>query len=310
MPESSELRDQARHYVRGLIAAIGKNPEVQALYVLSSSANTSENVTVFGKDSDFDLAVIVDVPLRSDEWRPDPEDTYTLVADRIPDWVPEFSFYLPVAWGSMEVNVHQLIYQYEADVRTVWNSDKCDAYANKGEPLLDRAGRFGELIALKTREQQHRLGLEEPRLLNRITWDAREIAVKQAHRVGPPSGHVVLSMALEEVIDWVYITNGRLIPNRKWKLFQLRALGMVTEEQEQLLLQVMACAPHSMSDLERRIDVLARLCGSLGIPLDSHSIRRTRKSYQRHKQLLGARAAVYTSRPTPRLIPYVGRVRA
>lgn len=310
MPDSEELRTQARYCVRDLIASMGENPEVQALYVLSSSANTTENVTVFGKDSDFDLAVIVDVPLRSDEWRPNPEDTYALLADRIPAWVPEFSFYLPVPWGQMEVNVHQLVYQYEADVRTVWNSDKCDAYANKGEPLLDRAGRFGELIALKTREQQHRLRLEELHLLNRITWDAREIALKQAGRVGPASGHAVLSMALEEVIDWIYVTHGRLIPNRKWKLFQLRALDMVSEAQEQLLLQAMACAPHSMSDLERRIDDLAHLCGSLGIPLDSHSIQSTRKSYQRHKQLLGARAAVYTAAPTPRLIPHDSRVRA
>lgn len=310
MLQSSELRAQARFCARDLIATIGKNPEVQALYVLSSSANTSENVTVFGKDSDFDLAVVVDVPLRSDEWRPNPEDTYTLLADRVPSWVPEFSFYLSVPWGSMEVNVHQLIYQYEADVRTVWNSDKCDAYANKGEPLLDRAGRFGELIALKTREQQHRLRLEELHLLNRITWDAREIALKQARRVGAASGHVVLSMALEEVIDWIYVTHGRLIPNRKWKLFQLRALDMVTEEQERLLLRAMTCAPHSMDDLERRIDDLARLCGSLGIPLDVQSIQSTRKAYQRHKQLLGARAAVYAASPTPRLIPHDSRARA
>lgn len=307
--ESAELRIQARRSARNLIAAIGKNPEVQALYVLSSSADTSENVTVFGTDSDFDLAVIVDVPLRSDEWRPNPADTYALIADRIPSWVPEFSFYLPVPWGSMEVNVHQLIYQYEADIRTVWNSDKCDAYANKGEPLLDRAGRFAELIAMKTREQQHQLHLAELHILNRITWDARDIALKQARRVGPASGHVVLSMALDEVIDWIYVRHGRLIPNQKWKLYQLRALELVTEEQEQLVLQAMTCAPRSMEDLERRIDALAHLCDSLGIRLDPHTVQRTRKSYQQRKQLLGAHPAEYASSPTPRLVPHDARVR-
>jgi hypothetical protein len=278
--------------------------------VLSSSADTSENVTVFGEDSDFDLAVVLDVPLRSDEWRPKPEQTYALLTDRLPDWVPEFSFYLPVPWGSMEVNVHQLIYQYEADVRTVWNSDKCDAFSNKGEPLLDRAGRFGELIALKTREQQHLQQQESLRLLNRITWDAREIALKQARRVGPPSGHVVLSMALDEVIDWVHITNGRLVPNRKWKLYQLRALGMITEAQEQLVLRTLECDPTSMTDLERRIEDLGRLCGSLGIALDSHNVQLVRKSYQRRKQLLGDRAATYRDAPAPRLVPHGSPVRA
>ncbi|WP_228449732.1 hypothetical protein [Streptomyces alkaliterrae] len=310
MLESKNLKAQARHCARELIAALGGNPEVQALYVLSSSANTNENVTVFGKDSDFDLAVVVDVPMGSDEWRPRPEDTYALLADRIPEWVPEFSFHLPVPWGLMEVNVHQLIYQYEADVRTLWNSDKCDAYLNKGEPLLDRAGRFGELIALKAREEQHRLRLGELHLLNRITWDAAEIARKQAGRVGPASGHAVLSMALEEVIDWVYVSHGRLIPNRKWKLYQLRALGMVTAEQERAVLRVMTCEPDSMRDLERRIDELARLCSNLGIPLDPRSVQDTRKEYQRHKQLLGARAAVYATGPEPRLVPHDSRARA
>ncbi|WP_181785319.1 hypothetical protein [Streptomyces phytophilus] len=310
MTSTTELRAQARRCASNLIAELGKNPEVQALYVLSSSADTSENVTVFGEDSDFDLSVVLDVPLRSDEWRPKPEQTYDLLADRLPAWVPEFSFYLPVPWGRMEVNVHQLVYQYEADVRTVWNSDKCDAYSNKGEPLLDRAGRFGDLIALKTREQQHLQQQERLHLLNRITWDSREIALKQARRVGPSSGHVVLSMALDEVIDWIYITCGRLVPNRKWKLFQLRELGMITEAQEQLVLRVLTCDPHSMADLGRRIDDLEQLCASLGIVLDQQNTQSVRKTYQLSKQLLGERAATYRDSPAPSLVPHPSPVHA
>lgn len=310
MTQPGSLRAQARGHADGLIVSLAQQPEVQALYVLSSSADVPTNVTVFGEDSDFDLAVILDMPLRSDEWRPNPADTYALVADRIPGWVPEFSLYLPVPWGAMEVNVHQLIYQYEADVRTVWNSDKCDAYANKGEPLLDHAGRFGDLIALKAREQHHHLRQNELHLLNRITWDAEEIARKQARRVGPPSGHIVLSLALDEIIDWIYVTHGRLIPNRKWKLYQLGALDMVTSHQGQLVLQALECQPDSMQDLERRIGVLARLCESLGIPMDPSSIRSTRKEYQLHKQLLGHRAASYASTPEPRLTPHASPVPA
>jgi hypothetical protein len=294
------LRAQARYLMRDFIASLADQERVQALYVLSSSADTPTNPTVFGDDSDFDLAVILDVPLRSDEWRPSPEDTYALLADRIPPWVPEFSFHVPVPWGSMEVNVHQLIYQYEADVRTVWNSDTCDAYANKGEVVFDHAGRFGELIAMKVREQQHLLQSHLLHLHNRITWDAREIAVKQARRVGPASGHVVLSLALDEVIDWIYVSHGRLIPNRKWKLHQLSTLHMVTDEQQQLIHEVLACSPQSMPDLERRINALARLCASLGIPVDPKSIRVTRKTYQVRKQLLGGNAVTWTSLPSPR----------
>lgn len=87
--------------------------------------------------------------MAASEWRPSKTDTYRLIADRVPAWMPNFLFHVPVPWGSMEINVHQLIFQYESDPRTVWDSETCDTYLNKCELVFDRDGRFQQLI------QQH-----------------------------------------------------------------------------------------------------------------------------------------------------------
>ncbi|MGW5970343.1 hypothetical protein [Streptomyces sp. NPDC055186] len=299
------LKMQARAAAGGLLDTLKTMPEVQALYVLSSSAFAPRNVTRFSTDSDFDLAVVLDVPLKEDEWRPRPADTYALVRDRLPAWLPEFSFHLPVPWGRMEVNVHQLLFQYEADPRTTWNSDKCDAYGNKGEPLFDREKAFGALISHKTREQLQRLEGETYRLHNRITWDVREIPLRMARRVGVPTGHFVLSGALDEVVDWMYARSGRLLPNMKWKLHSLSALGLINVEQENLLIEAQQCAPLSMVDLERRCEALSTFCRAVGMDLSPKAIAAVRKAYQRaNHHLLGEEASVYADQPSPRFVPF------
>ncbi|MEV7752524.1 hypothetical protein [Streptomyces griseofuscus] len=298
-----DLRTQARAAAGGLLDAITSMPEVQAVYVLSSSAITPRNVTRFSTESDFDLAVVLDVPLKEDEWRPRPADTYALVRDRLPAWIPEFSFTLPVPWGRMEVNVHQLLFPYEADPRTVWNTDKCDAYANKGEPLLDREKAFATLISHKTRQQLQGLENEAQRLHNRITWDVREIPLRMARRVGVPTGHFVLSGALDEVVDWMYARSGRLPPNMKWKLYSLGALGLINCVQEDLLIEAQQCDPLSMVDLERRCDALSDFCLSAGMDLSPGAISAVRRAYQQATHhLLGDQASVFTNRPTPRFV--------
>ncbi|MEU8541918.1 hypothetical protein AB0C52_18340 [Streptomyces sp. NPDC048717] len=301
------MRTQARAAAKGLLNALEARPEVQALYVLSSSAVTPRNVTRFSTDSDFDLAIVLDIPLKEDEWRPRPADTYALVRDRLPAWIPEFSFLLPVPWGHMEVNVHQLLFAYEADSRTLWNSDKCDAYANKGEPLLDRDGAFGALITHKARRLTRSLPEEARRLHNRITWDVREIPLRMARRVGAPTGHFVLSAALDEVVDWMYARAGLLLPNRKWKLHSLGALGLIDSVQQTLLTETQQCDPLSLADLERRCEALEEFCRTIGMDLAPDAIAAVRRAYQQaDHQLLGSGAATFAAAPEPHFVPTRG----
>ncbi|MBP2322642.1 hypothetical protein JOF56_003027 [Kibdelosporangium banguiense] len=277
---------QARAVMQPFLDALAAKPDVQAVLVLSSSACTSANPTHFDEESDFDISLVLDIPMAASEWRPRRSDTYQLLADRIPDWVPNFLFHVPVPWGRMEVNVHQMIYQYEADPRTVWNGDKCDAYLNKREVIADREGRFQQLVDEKARRSLSQLADEHVRLANRLTWDITTMPFRQARRLGSSSGHHILNVAIDEVIDCVYAMSGLLIPNRKWKLAHLVSRSLISIEQAELLQEAIRCDPTSMSDLKRRVRALTAFCQSVdGLATTGPAAARHRRGYYSRIQL-------------------------
>jgi hypothetical protein len=277
---------QARAIMQPFLDTLAAKPDVQAVLVLSSSANTPSNPTTFDEESDFDVSLVLDVPMAASEWRPQRSDTYRLLGDRIPGWVPNFLFSVPVPWGRMEVNVHQMIFQYEADTRTAWDGQKCDAYLNKREVIVDHEGCFEQLIEQKAGRGRAQLVTECIRLANRITWDISEMPLRQARRLGPASGHHVLNTAIEETIDCVYAANGLFIPNRKWKLAQLVTRSLVSAQQAGLLKEAIRCDPTSLPDLERRIQALLTFCRSVdGLEIDGEAALGRRRRFQSTIQL-------------------------
>lgn len=277
--EDNPVLTAARQAMSPLVEDIAGRSEVQAVYVLSSSAVTDANSTRFDEESDFDVAIVLDIPIQTTQWRPRPADTYRLVADRIPNWVPPFLFYASVPWGQMEVNIHQLIYQYETDPRTCWNGEKCDTYVNEGEMVMDQGGAFQELIHAKVHQGNEALAVERRRLANRITWDVCEMPLRQARRLGPEAGHHLLNTAVEEVIDCLYTTHGRFVPSRKWKLAQLSSSGLINSVQKAMLLDAMYCDV-TYTDLERRVRALQRFCKSVGLHIDGPAAAEARAAYQ------------------------------
>ena len=289
-PGDNEMLAQARAAMRPLLHSWMEQSEVLAIYVLSSSAVSPSNLTRFDEESDFDVSLVLDIPMRVTEWRPHPAETYALLADRIPAWVPPFLFHVQVPWGRMEVNVHQLIFQYESDPRTVWKGEKCEVYLAKSEQLMDRDGSFHRLIQDKVEAGRSRLALERDRLANRITWDVREMSRRQARRLGPAAGHYLFNMALDEVVDFVYVDAGIFVPNKKWKIGQLVPRGLLTPEQETLLREAMRC-DLTAADLERRIRALESLCASVGIVTSGSVAEMIRRRFQQRLQLRGARCS-------------------
>jgi hypothetical protein len=283
--DDDEAQALARAAMQPLVNAFAAKPEVQAICLLSSVARCERNLTRFTAASDVDLAIVLDLPMAACEWRPDRAATYRLLADRVPAWVPAFLFYLPMPWGRMEVNIHQQVYQYEADERTVWDGEKCDTYLNKREILFDRDGQWERLIEAKSQRGLRRLAAEHQRLQNRITWDVREMPLRQAQRLGPVSGHYILSKALDEVIDAIFAGAGLFIPNKKWKLSQLSGRGLVDTAQEALLAQALRCEPSSMTDLVRRVEVVEQLCASVGIDVAGPAAMAKRRAFQTRVQL-------------------------
>src|SRR2546421_3302440 len=199
-----EALGEARRVMQPFLDKLAGKPNVQAIYILSSNARTPENPTHFDEESDFDMALVLDVPMDASEWRPWRAATYKIIADRMPGWLPNFMFIVPVPWGTMEVNVHQLVLQYESDSRTIWDGEKCDTYLTKGEKVVDRDGLFEQLIQSKARVGRSQLIIDQTHLANRITWDITELPTRQARRLGPASGHFILNCAIEEVVDCIY----------------------------------------------------------------------------------------------------------
>ncbi|MEU9886969.1 hypothetical protein [Sphaerisporangium sp. NPDC051011] len=276
----------AREAMSPLLAEWTAKPELHALCILSSSAENPDNPTRFDQESDFDVAIVLDVPIRAGEWRPHLDDTCTLIADRIPDWVPEFAFWIQVPWGSMEVNAHQLIYQYECDPRTRWTGEKCDVFLNKSDVLCDRDGSFQALARDKAQAAQAQLVRERDRLANRITWDVREMSLRQARRLGPEAGHFLLNRAVDEVIDCVYATAGLFVPNNKWKLHHLSSRGLIDARQAALLREALRCDPACYADLERRVQALENFCAQAeGLATSGADAQEVRRRYQRTLQL-------------------------
>lgn len=162
--------DTAWHVMRPFLERLAAKPETEAVLVLSSAAGAEDRLP-FDEHSDFDVALVIDVPVDPIQWRANAWETYRLLAELMPTWLPNFAFHVPVPWGRLEVNVHQLIYAYEADARTVWDDGKCEAYAQTGRILFDRHGRMASLIARKAAEQAAGRPARVARLANRLTWD-------------------------------------------------------------------------------------------------------------------------------------------
>lgn len=268
-----------RPYLDGLMA----RPQVQAVYLLSCGA---ERPAPFDECSDFDAAVVLDLPMTPEQWRPQRADTYRLLADQVPEWMPNFLFHVPVPWGHMEVNIHQMVFDHEADPRTRWNDDKCDAYLTKSHMLLDRGDRFAAVIDQKVAQARAALPAEAERLANRLTWDLLEMPLRQARRLGPEHGHYVLGQALDDLVHWLYARSGQFLPNKKWRLQQLHARGLTTPDQQRLLTDALRCDPTSHGDLARRLAVVRRLAASVeGLVLDGPQVLVLRRRYQKRLEV-------------------------
>jgi hypothetical protein len=263
-------RSTLEPFLRQLVA----KQETLAVCLLSNAAATRDRLP-FDEHSDFDVGLVIDVPIDPAEWRPLPFETYRLVEDRIPAWVPNFSFHVPVPWGHMEVNVNQLLYQYEADPRTIWGDGKCEAYGSTAEFLFDRDHRFERLIEEKADTQAATRRRRLTRLANRLDWDIRVLPRRQAARGEIEGAHLIVNEAIEELLELLFLSSGRFIPSLKWRLHVLRERNLLSRQEHDRITAALRCDPTSRADLERRVKVLDNLWASVrarvdGLPRDAY----------------------------------------
>jgi hypothetical protein len=249
--------DAAWRVTRPFLDRLAAKPETEAVLVLSSAAGAEDRLP-FDEHSDFDVALVINVPFDPLEWRADAWETYRLLAERMPTWLPNFAFYVPVPWGRLEVNVHQLVYAYEADARTVWDDGKCEAYAQTARILFDRQGRVATLVARKATEQAAGRPARVARLANRLTWDVATLPRRQAARGEICAAHLIVAHAVDELLEMCFLLAGQFVPAPKWRLLALRRHGLLDAGTLRALEGAIACDPLSSADLERRIAALTR----------------------------------------------------
>jgi hypothetical protein len=297
--QARELRDLALNVMTPFLQRLMAKRECIGVGLLSSTAEVPSRACQFSQQSDFDVSVLIDVPMKGEEWCPDAHETYELLQDRLPAWLPNFLFYVEVPWGQMEVNVHQLVYPYELDDRTVWDDDKSDAYAHKLQLIYDPAGHFRHLVDRKASARRGK-DREIARLANRLTWDVSYGPLKQAARHGSLTGHYMLNVAIEELLDLLYVRDSLPVPNKKWKIAGLEAAGIFGPDQLELLGQAIECCPGDPTDLLRRARALDLLARSIGALVDSDDwVLATRRKFQKYLEprhlTMAERAALLAS---------------
>jgi hypothetical protein len=265
---SDGLITAARSVVDPLVARLASKPEVVGVALLSSIARTGERVT-FDEQSDVDLAVWIDVPMRSDEWRPNPRDTRRLVADRVPPWAGNFSFHLPVLWGAVELNVHQRIYAYDADPRTTWDDSLREAVSYTREIVYDRGGRLSRLIVNKAGFAEGECQERIITLTNRLLWDLHRIPKRMVYRGDTTAGHLMVSFALDEVIELLYLLAGRFPPHRKWRFDGLTRFGLASADELELIRRALLVTALTEDDCLRRIGLVEQLWSGVKVRLPS-----------------------------------------
>lgn len=249
--------------MKPLLLRLAAKPETEAVVVLSNAAGATDRLP-FDERSDFDVGLVLSVPMATGEWRPEPSATYRLVYDRLPAWLPNFSFSVPVSRGAnLEVNVHQLLFEYEADERTAWDDAKCEAYAGTGRVVFDRSGRFEALVRRKARDRNSTSSSRLVRIANRLEWDIEVLPRRQANRGELLAAHYIVTRAVDELVEACFLLAGRFLPNQKWRFFVLRRQGLLSAAEMAQLERALRCDPTSRPDLERRIIILSGLWASI-----------------------------------------------
>jgi hypothetical protein len=254
--------DRARDAAEPFVARLASKPEVEGIVFLSSAARSGDRAT-FDLQSDLDMTVFVRIGMTSADWRSDVREVRRNLADRIPRWMPDFSFYIPVPTGPVEVNLHQRIFDYEADERTVWDEAMREAHAYTAEIVYDRHGEVARLIADKTARDQTADRDRIIRLASRLSWDIRILPQRQLERGDAAAAHLMLNQAVDEIIELLHVLGGRYLPHRKWRMYNLTAHNLASEEEVRLLQQGLVCGELTGHAFHRRLDALEELYASI-----------------------------------------------
>lgn len=216
--------------------------------------------------SDFDLALFISLQLPAELLELAPLTFQRAVQPYLPNWLPNFKFVYPgldplgeANAPALQINIHQLVLEYEEHPSRVWPADRREAFAHTCDVVYDPRGRIALLRASKA--------VPPPvELARRINDNIALIPVTIEHSVDKcalrgAAGDAVLAVAevCDYLLDLVYALNGMDLPHRKWRVGMLVHLSKLPHRFETRL-QGLLLAPAATEDqLLEKIDTLKNL---------------------------------------------------
>lgn len=242
--------------------------ETQGVCILGSHARTGERPFA-DLQSDFDIALFIDLPILPAHLKMPPLEFQRAIQPLCPAWLPNFKFRLPPTADAvqrlfpLQINVHQLVLNYEESSDFTWPDDRREAFQTTCEIYYDPSGRVERLI-----EKKRRFAPEE--YLQRLRLNLALIPVLLEHSAFKCAARDLLfdsllsiTEAVERIIQLLYDLNFQPLPHRKWRFSHLARLSKLPSGAIHLLQEVMLPSGLSSNELAEKAASLRSLCAGI-----------------------------------------------
>lgn len=226
-------------YVVSFLELLKSKKEVSAILLLGGMGNQC-NIHPLDKYSDVDISIVIE-------------------NGEMPDWLPDFSFYL---WGNgavtdILVNVYQCTQEMLLDDDILWDMGKCEAY-NYAKIYYDKNGDVDRIIKNKIAQSDKR----KERLIGNIHKIDRFIhknPAKMIFRGQLLAAHLIINEAVKMYIESLFLVNGKYVPHLKWQENDLKYLEWLPSECIHKLKEIMTIREFAEDDIYRRVKTFDEL---------------------------------------------------
>lgn len=216
--------------------------------------------------SDFDLALFVSLQLPSGILELAPLAFQRAVQPYLPGWLPNFKFVYPggdplgeSSAPPLQINIHQLVLEYEECQNRVWPPDRREAFAHTCDVVYDPSGRVASLRSTKSVPPPAELARRINDNIALIPVTIEHSIEKCAVRGLAADATLAIGEVCDYLLDLVYALNGRDLPHRKWRVGMLCVLPDLPSEFERRLHCVLLASASTEQQLLEKIDLLKQL---------------------------------------------------
>lgn len=252
--QTQNVWERYNDLVKTFIQRVINHEEVTGVLILGGIAeNGSRQFADYL--SDLDIAIVLSIPHCPKSILKLPFRSFSIeIQPYLPDWLPNFKFSVPKTETdykfTIDIDVHQLILEYERQSHIMWDIGKLEAYA-AAETYFDPSGKVQSLINNKIMEHERILqDLPITTLaLAPVRLDDVERCIK---RTLFSSAHEIMNAVLEDILISVYAINGKFAPNPKWRLASLDVLTWIPSDAQSRFEEALLVQSHTKQDIKRR----------------------------------------------------------